>query len=625
MSYLPGGAYNAQFCTQRFDTGAATNADSLPTATATRNGTDDVTFTLTVTNMDTGRYKISGTIPAGYAKGDAVQVSVAATVNGVAGKAVIDSFVLDSKRVGDLNDIAATAIVSGGAITTSGGIAQADVQTIKTQTVTCSAGVTVNANVGTTQPLNFTGTGASALVKGDTIDVGGVPQTGGDIYAAITASVITGAPLNATAASETLTTGTGAGGVANTADLDGVYDTWTAVGNAIDGYYQFDLSGTTGGTAVSVTWDGYLAGIVNSLKVYYWNWAGSVWKQIGTLAGIAGTLVGAQDFDLPPGATGTGGNLGLVRIRFQNTGLVAGVLNTDRILLGYAQVLTPPANWSTTIISSDGYSAIDWSAIKAPTTTVSLSGTTIGTVSTLTTYTGNTPQTGDAFARLGVAGVGLTNLGDTRIANLDAAVSTRMATYTQPTGFLAATFPSGTIANTTNIAAGTITTVTNLTNAPTAGDFTAAMKTSLNAATPAVTISDKTGFKLASDGLALVTSWTVNITGNITGNLLGTVSTLTTYTGNTPQTGDAFARIGLAGVGLTNLGDARFANLDATVSSRLATSGYTAPNNTGIATIIASTAGLTFTVAGQVDANIQYVNDVQVAGTGATGNEWGPA
>lgn len=50
--------------------------------------------------------------------------------------------------------------------------------------------------------------------------------------------------------------------------------------------------------------------------------------------------------------------------------------------------------------------------------------------------------------------------------NLDATVSGRMATYTQPTGFLAATFPSGTIANTTNITAGTITTTTNLTNAP---------------------------------------------------------------------------------------------------------------------------------------------------------------
>lgn len=83
-------------------------------------------------------------------------------------------------------------------------------------------------------------------------------------------------------------------------------------------------------------------------------------------------------------------------------------------------------------------------------------------------------------------------------SNLDAAISSRMATYTQPTGFLAATFPTGTISNTTNITAGTITTTTFLTNAPTAGDFTATMKTSLNASTPAVTVSDKTGFALTA-------------------------------------------------------------------------------------------------------------------------------
>jgi hypothetical protein len=49
----------------------------------------------------------------------------------------------------------------------------ADLQTIKTQAVACAAGVTVNANVGTTQPVGFTGTGASALVKGDAVDLGG--------------------------------------------------------------------------------------------------------------------------------------------------------------------------------------------------------------------------------------------------------------------------------------------------------------------------------------------------------------------------------------------------------------------------------------------------------------------
>jgi hypothetical protein len=45
-------------------------------------------------------------------------------------------------------------------------------------------------------------------------------------------------------------------------------------------------------------------------------------------------------------------------------------------------------------------------------------------------------------------------------------------------------------------------------------------------------------------------------------------------------------------------------NLNATVSSRLATSGYTAPDNADIVAIKAKTDGLTFTVANQVDVNV---------------------
>ena len=61
-------------------------------------------------------------------------------------------------------------------------------------------------------------------------------------------------------------------------------------------------------------------------------------------------------------------------------------------------------------------------------------------------------------------GTGLTVAAVTGLtaSNLDTTVSSRMATYTQPTGFLAATFPAGTVANTTNITAATgITLATN--------------------------------------------------------------------------------------------------------------------------------------------------------------------
>jgi hypothetical protein len=49
-------------------------------------------------------------------------------------------------------------------------------------------------------------------------------------------------------------------------------------------------------------------------------------------------------------------------------------------------------------------------------------------------------------------------------------------------------------------------------------------------ASVAQVVSDKEGYKLASDGLALVTAWTVGITGNITGNVTGSVGSISGVT-----------------------------------------------------------------------------------------------
>ncbi len=138
----------------------------------------------------------------------------------------------------------------------------------------------------------------------------------------------------------------------------------------------------------------------------------------------------------------------------------------NHITYGNAQLVrsTTPAN--TLDVSATGEAGLDFNNIKDATGAHTLTNIRVPNVTltdTVTTYTSNTPQTGDSFARIGLAGAGLTALGDTRIANLDATVTSRMATYTQPTGFLAATFPNGTLANQTNITAGTITTVTNVT------------------------------------------------------------------------------------------------------------------------------------------------------------------
>jgi hypothetical protein len=248
-------------------------------------------------------------------------------------------------------------------------------------------------------------------------------------------------------------------------------------------------------------------------------------------------------------------------------------------------------------------------------------------------------------------------------AQLDAAVSSRMATYTQPTGFLAATFPAGTIANTTNITAGTIATVTNLTNAPTAGDLTATMKTSVTtaatAATPTVTLAGAAvqaiwdalttalttvgsiGKRLADSIDATVSSrlptasyvapltaaGTRTAVGLATANLdtqlslidldvltrstyaggdtAGTTTLLTRVPGIVqPQTGDSYARLG-APTGASHAADVAAVKSDS-------------------AAIKLQTDKLLFNGVSQIAADIKAVVGMPVSGAGTLANPWGP-
>lgn len=69
--------------------------------------------------------------------------------------------------------------------------------------------------------------------------------------------------------------------------------------------------------------------------------------------------------------------------------------------------------------------------------------------------------------------------------------------------------------------------------------------------------------------------------------------------------------------------------VDLNVDAILVDTGTTLPASiatvdSNVDAIKAKTDSLTYTVAGQVDANIQYVNDTQVTGDGGSGTEWGP-
>lgn len=100
----------------------------------------------------------------------------------------------------------------------------------------------------------------------------------------------------------------------------------------------------------------------------------------------------------------TGGNLATVLSRIIGT-LAAGTHNPQ---------------------SGDAYARIGatgsgLTSLAAAADVATLLGRIIGTLATGT----HQPQTGDAYARIGAAGAGLTALGDARVANLDAAISTR--------------------------------------------------------------------------------------------------------------------------------------------------------------------------------------------------------
>lgn len=111
-------------------------------------------------------------------------------------------------------------------------------------------------------------------------------------------------------------------------------------------------------------------------------------------------------------------------------------------------------------------------------------------------------------------------------------------------------------ASTTNITAGAITTVTNLTNAPTAGDLTATMKASVTTAATAATPT------------------AAAVTGSVGGNVVGSIGSLASQAKADVNTE---ADAALADVGVTTTITGR---IDAAITSRLATAGYTTPPTT---------------------------------------------
>lgn len=112
------------------------------------------------------------------------------------------------------------------------------------------------------------------------------------------------------------------------------------------------------------------------------------------------------------------------------------IATTDIVTIIADKAIKPTVDNRTLDVSAGGEAGIDWANVGTPGSAVSLSATTI---STLTTYTGNTPQTGDSFARIGVTGSGLTSLATQASVNtvddfLDTEIAAIITTLGTPAG-----------------------------------------------------------------------------------------------------------------------------------------------------------------------------------------------
>lgn len=154
---------------------------------------------------------------------------------------------------------------------------------------------------------------------------------------------------------------------------------------------QFTASGT-GATGLTVT-----------CTVY--KWGGSSWSSVVTSQSATDVGEGFYSYQLTSGNnTGEGlylfvfSTAGTADLKKVGAGWAVNKAGVEHLDADVTSRLAPTVAGRTLDVSSAGEAGVDWANVGSPTTTVGLTNTTVGIV---TTYTGNTPQTGDAFARLG--------------------------------------------------------------------------------------------------------------------------------------------------------------------------------------------------------------------------------
>ncbi len=155
-----------------------------------------------------------------------------------------------------------------------------------------------------------------------------------------------------------------------------------------NGWYKFTSSTTDTGALGPIIWLGTCTGCDNADQSY------QVIK--ATNGGMTG---------IPDAAAGANGGLPILSSSATTLAYTVSTVTTTTTATNLTNLPSIPANWltATGIAASALNGKGDWTTTASTIARVTL-------VDTLTTYTGNTPQTGDSFARIGATGSGLTSL-----------------------------------------------------------------------------------------------------------------------------------------------------------------------------------------------------------------------
>jgi len=146
------------------------------------------------------------------------------------------------------------------------------------------------------------------------------------------------AAISVQSESYVLTTGTQSSGtISNTETRDGVAHQHTDSGGVMDLYYQFDVGGA--GVATEVETFGRINGAGDDLEMQAYDWGNTQWDAIGTFDGQGSSTNVQRTRSLLTRHTGTGANLGKVRVRFYAaSGLTTATMHMDQIFTSYAVV-----------------------------------------------------------------------------------------------------------------------------------------------------------------------------------------------------------------------------------------------------------------------------------------------